>query len=109
MRVRLTKLRASGYLLPEDKRQPLLGVMFDRRVRGTKVLEFEGSNTSPGQHQLYRPTLKKCKKWSSVVVYEGSAYEQGAWVSQEWEIDVAPVGLGWIKPERSNPSGARIR
>lgn len=40
-----------------------------------------------------------------MIVFSGLAQEDGAWVVQEWAVDLAPseeapVGRGWLKPAR---------
>lgn len=57
----------------------------------------------PGQHELYDPRVKECIAEKTVLIFSGLALENGAWVVQEWEVNVAPetpVGRGWIRPER---------
>lgn len=109
MRVTVTKLRKDGHLLPVDSREPMVGQMYMRRVKGAKMLEFEPvSNSLPGQHGLFKVEVKDVRKGTTIAVYIGSAKENGAWVCQEWEIDFNPVGSGWLKSQRSYPSGPRI-
>lgn len=110
MRVTVTKLRKAGHLLPVESREPMLGQMYTRQVKGAKVLEFEPvANSLPGEHGLFEAKVKKVPKGTSIAVYAGSANENGAWVCQEWEIDFSPVGSGWLKSQPRYPSGPRIR
>lgn len=107
MRVSMTKLREAGRMIPVAQRKQLRGTLSTKRFKGGdawfKVLELEPSDSYPGQHQLYEPRLKECIAEKNVLTFSGLALEDGAWVVQEWEIDVAPetpVGRGWLKPER---------
>jgi hypothetical protein len=70
-----------------------------------KVLGFQQHGCAPGKFELYEARVKNCEAESSVVVYSGTAYEDGAWVVQEWAVDVAPTAptpfaIGWINPAR---------
>jgi len=110
MRVSMTQLREGGRLkLPADRKQ-LRGMLSTKRFQGGetwfKVLSFQETSCAPGQHELYDPRVKECLAEKPIIVFSGLAQESGAWVVQEWEVDVSPqapesfVGRGWIKPER---------
>jgi hypothetical protein len=109
MRATMTKLRAGGRLLPPGSGKPMRGMLSTKKFIGGnawfKVLEFQPMNSYPGQHQLYEPRLKWCEAEKTVIVFSGLEQEDGAWVVQEWAVDVAPVeetpvGKGWLKPPR---------
>lgn len=104
MRVTMTQLRRSGRLLSEGERKIMRGELLTKKFIGgtslVKVLEFCESMTAPGTFELSDPKVKECWRGESTIVYTGLALEDGAWVAQEWLVDVAPVGSGWIKPER---------
>lgn len=68
------------------------------------MLEFQLASSYP-EHTLYDPRVKECHADKSILIFSGLAQEEnGAWVVQEWEVDVAPgetpVGKGLIQPER---------
>ena len=109
MRVTIIKLRGGGRLLPQSDLKLMRGTLSTKKFMGGetwfKVLDFQPASSYPCQHELYDPRLKKCDAENSVLVFSGLAQEDGAWVVQEWEVDVAPrdetpVGKGWLKPER---------
>lgn len=113
MRVSMTKLRKNGFPLPEGERNPMLGDIFSTQYKGGdtwfKVLEFQPAGSYPGQHELFETRVKNVPKGGSIVVFSGSAQEDGAWVCQEWEIDFHPVGQSWVKSEPRYPTTARVR
>ena len=109
MRVTMTMLRAGGRLLPPGSGQPMRGTLATKKFQGGdtwfKVLDFQPLGSYPGQHELYDPRLKWCEAETTLIVFSGLAQEDGAWVVQEWAVDVAPseeapVGRGWLKPAR---------
>lgn len=110
MRVSMIPLRAGGRLLSIAGRKRLLGVLSTKRFMGGdtwyKVLEFQENCGMPGEHQLYDPRLKECVSERTVMVFSGLAQENGAWVVQEWEVDVAPpqtsepFANSWVNPAR---------
>jgi hypothetical protein len=55
-----------------------------------RVLEFVRQGCAPGQFNLSDAKVKECWQEKSTIVFSGMAYEDGAWVAQEWLVDVAP-------------------
>ncbi len=113
MRVFMTVLRKRGRPLPEEERRKMQGTWCTRQLlRGAerhKVAEFIEDNCGPGEHLLFKVTLKTCQSGGgTVMTYAGMAEEDGAWVAQEWAVDVKlalrepPVGGGWLKPPGRN-------
>jgi hypothetical protein len=107
MRASMTELRAGGRALPSNARQSRRGILSTVRFQGGdtsfRVLQFQDVNSMPQQFLLYDPRVKDCPAEGTVVCYSGLAREGGAWVAQEWLIDIAPespVGRGWTKPGR---------
>lgn len=109
MRVILTQLREGGRMVPVGQRKPMRGTLATKKFIGGetwfKVLDFQLTSSYPGQYTLYDPRVKECRADTSILIFSGLAQEEnGAWVVQEWEVDVAPeetpVGKGWIKPAR---------
>jgi len=125
MRVSIQILRESGRWIGPDERRALHGDLRTKKfVAGdslVKVLEFVEVRSAPGMYQLSDPKVKECWAEKSTIVYSGLACEGGAWVAQEWLVDVNPrpstggayphwgevnqqppketsVGIGWIKP-----------
>ena len=104
MRVTMTQLRKGGRLLTKSEHKIMRGELLTKKFIGgtslVKVLEFSEVMTAPGTYELSDPKVKECARGESTIVYTGLALEGDAWVAQEWLVDVAPVGSGWIKPER---------
>lgn len=110
MRVSMIQLRAGGRLLPPAERKRLVGTLATKRFIAAdtwyKVLEFHLSSSYPGQFELFDPRVKECSAEGSVMVFSGLAQEGGAWVVQEWEVDVCPprepqhFDSAWVKPAR---------
>lgn len=111
MRVTMTQLRSGGRWIGNAPAKPMLGDLRTKKFIGgdslVKVLEFVRSSCAPGQFELSDARVKECWQEKSTIVFSGLAMEDGAWVAQEWLIDVAPpaieetpVGSGWLKPTR---------
>jgi len=104
MRVTMTQLRKGGRLLTKSEQKIMRGELLTKKFIGgtslVKVLEFIEVMTAPGTYELSDPKVKDCPRGESTIVYTGLALEDDAWVAQEWLVDVAPVGSGWLKPER---------
>ena len=105
MRIAMTVLRAGGRTLAPEARRIRRGTLSTVRFKGGdtwfKVLQFQEVGSMPHEFILYDPRVKDCPAEGTVVRYSGMSQEDGAWVSQEWLIDIAPetpVGSGWIKP-----------
>lgn len=105
MRVSMTELRAGGRTLSPASRKTRRGTLSTVRFMGGdtwfKVLQFQEVDSMPRQFMLYDPRVKDCPAEGTVVCYSGLSQDEGAWVAQEWLIDIAPetaVGKGWLKP-----------
>jgi hypothetical protein len=127
MRVSLQVLRERGRRLGAGARKVLQGDLRTKKfVAGdslVKVLEFVEVRSACGLFELSDPKVKECWAEKSLIVYSGLNLEEGAWVAQEWLVDVnpapalegsyprwgavdqaspttTPVGSGWSKPSR---------
>lgn len=69
-----------------------------------KVLEFVEVQSAPAMYELSDAKVKECWRDRSTIVFSGLAQEDGAWVAQEWLVDVEPPtnqtpgGMGRVKP-----------
>lgn len=113
MRVTMTMLRAGGRLLPQGSGHPMRGTLATRKFQGGdtwfKVLDFQPLGY-PGQHKLCDPRLKGCEAETTLIVFSGPAQEDGAWVVQEWAVDMAPSEEApWAGAGSSRRGGASAR
>ncbi len=118
MRVTMTKLRQGGRALRAESQKPLTGDVHTKKFKAgdtwVKVLAFQQTSCAPGMIELYDPKIKECVQGESTMVLAGVEQDQGAWVVQEWKIEVSPlppetpVGRGWLKPESRSRSMDRI-
>jgi hypothetical protein len=108
MRVTMTQLRKGGHWIGANDRKTMRGELLTKKfIAGeslVKVLEFAEVRSCPGTYELSDAKVKECWREQSTIVFSGLAHEDGAWVAQEWLVDVAPppndtpVGGGRIKP-----------
>lgn len=111
MRVTMTQLRSGGRWIGHDPQKTMRGELLTKKFTAgeslVKVLEFVRSGCAPGQFNLSDAKVKECWQEKSTIVFTGMALEDGAWVAQEWLVDVAPqpgdgaeTRIGWINPAR---------
>ena len=108
MRVTLTQLRKGGHWIGASDRKTMRGELLTKKfIAGeslVKVLEFVEVRSAPAMYELSDAKVKECWRERSTIVFSGLAREDGAWVAQEWLIDVAPppsdapTERGRIKP-----------
>lgn len=112
----MTQLRRGGHWLPTEARKTMRGELLTKKfIAGeslVKVLEFVEMHSAPAMYELSDAKVKECWHGKSTIVFTGLSSEEGAWVAQEWLVDVAPtetpVGRGWMKPERGSRSMDRV-
>jgi hypothetical protein len=94
MRVTMIVLREGGRWIGPRDRKPMRGELLTKKfIAGeslVKVLEFVELCSHSGKYQLNDARVKECWQEKSTIVFSGLSQEDGAWVSQEWLVDVNP-------------------
>lgn len=104
----MTQLRRGGHWIGANESKIMRGELLTKKfIAGenlVKVLEFVEMRSAPAMYELSDAKVKECWQGKSTIVFTGLSREEGAWVAQEWLVDVAPQSndapteKAWITP-----------